>query len=594
MQFDLSPVDLTSDTPGPFVVWAGDDGYDTQAGYFSLLAGNGIKGTLFLSVDYVDQPGTSPVYGDAYITTAQVQAIVAAGHEIATHGKNHEDLINYYTVNGPAALDTLLGAAIGDIQSKFDFTVKTGSYPGGQTNDRVREVVSRRHEFFRCSRGVVSRNAPDPFDVPGIDIFAPSEADIRTYIDEAVANRSIVVLFLHGSIDAGQLTKVSNLIAYANGAGCSQGSFYRAMSERTRWLSTRALVDAQGNAFHPVVHTTKLIVDRDDVLGGHYFLDLDESTNAPYVDATSGTPFEFRKDLLALGTLYVGRRRVFSDFTTTSGSTTVSSGAAGFRADDVGISVSGAGIPAGTTIAAIISPTQATMSAVATTSATNVTVSLGRPTSGGVTAAGELRLHGGLSMFGTTSQALDFGLLESTLEGSISANHWLNLGAAGVGGEMTIDSGTGGSYVNIKGFATRIRSADNTSRLRLGAGKDGIDFGASEVATLEREASGNLASNVSLKTSGDLIVGSVGNGLQVKEGANACLGAATLVGGTATVATGAVTANSRIVLTPQNLSGVSTPQPTAVSARTAGTSFTILSASALDTSTIAWMIVEPA
>jgi len=44
----------------------------------------------------------------------------------------------------------------------------------------------------------------------------------------------------------------------------------------------------------------------------------------------------------------------------------------------------------------------------------------------------------------------------------------------------------------------------------------------------------------------------------------------------------------------QNLSGVGTPQPIAVSARTAGTSFTITSASSSDASTIAWMIVEPA
>jgi hypothetical protein len=601
MKFNVSPTnltatptDVTTNEPGPFVVWAGDDGYDTQAGYFSLLAGNGISGTLFLSIDYVDKPGTSPIYGDAYITTAQVEAIVAAGHEIATHGKNHEDLLNYYTVYGGAALDALLGAAIGEIQYKFGFSILTGSYPFGQTDDEVREVVARRHQYFRCSRGVVSRNAPDPYDVPGIDILAPTEATIRTYIDEAVANRSIVVLFQHGSIDSAQLTKVSNLISYANSVGCSQGSFYTAMNERTRWLSTRALVDAQGNAFHPTVHTTKLIVDRDDILGGHYYLDLDESTNAPFVNATSGTPFEFRIDLMPLGALDVGRRRVFADFTTTSGSTTVSSGSAGFRADDVGISISGAGIPTGTTIASVVSPTQATMSASATASATGVTTALGRPASPGVTSAGQVSAYGGLSVFGTTSQQLYFGLLESTVEGSVSASHWINNGAAGAGGEMTIDSGSGGSYVNSKGFATRIRSQDNTLRLNLGAAKDGIDFGAASDATLVRDSSGNLAANVSLTTSGNLIASTAGNGLQVKEGTNARLGTATLASGSATVSTSAVTANSRILLTPQNLSGVTSPQPVGVSARTAGTSFTISSASSSDTSTIGWMIVEPA
>ncbi|MCK9900404.1 polysaccharide deacetylase family protein [Frankia sp. Cpl3] len=594
MQFDVGPVSLTPEVPGPFVVWAGDDGYDTQAGYFSLLASNGITGTLFLSVDWVDQAGTSPVYGDAYITTSQVEAIVAAGHEIATHGKNHEDLANYYVVHGPAALDLLLGAAIGEIQTKFGFSAKTGSYPGGSANDRVKEIVSRRHEYFRCSRGVVSRNAPDPFNVPGIDILAPSESDIKGYIDEAVANRSIVVLFHHGSVDSAQLIKVSNLISYASSVGCDQGTFYRAMSQRTKWLSTRAMIDAQGNAFNPTVHTNEVIVDRDDGLGGYYLLGLDESTNAPFVDATGGTPFEFRKDLLALATLSVGRRQVFADFTTTNGSTTVSSGSVGFRADDVGLSISGTGIPAATTIAAVVSPTQATMSAAATASATNVTVTLGRPASGSVTSAGEMRLYNGLSLFGTTSQAVYFGRLESTLEGAISANQWLNNGTAGTGGEMIIDSGSGGSYVNINGFATMIRSEDDTERLRLGAAKDGIDFGVAEDVTLQRDGSGNLAANVTFQTDGDLIVGNAGNGLLVKEGTNACLGAATLSSGSATVSTSAVTANSRIFLMPQNLSGVGTPQPMAVSARTAGTSFTITSASSSDASTVAWMIVEPA
>jgi hypothetical protein len=44
------------------------------------------------------------------------------------------------------ALDLLLGAAIGETQTKFGFSVKTGSYPGGSANDRVKEIVGHRHE----------------------------------------------------------------------------------------------------------------------------------------------------------------------------------------------------------------------------------------------------------------------------------------------------------------------------------------------------------------------------------------------------------------------------------------------------------------
>jgi hypothetical protein len=68
-------------------------------------------------------------------------------------------------------------------------------------------------------------------------------------------------------------------------------------------------------------------------------------------------------------------------------------------------------------------------------------------------------------------------------------------------------------------------------------------------------------------------------------------GTAVLVGGTVTVNNTLVTANSRIFLTTQVTGGtVGSPY---ISARTASTSFTITSTSGTDTSTVAWMIVEP-
>lgn len=76
------------------------------------------------------------------------------------------------------------------------------------------------------------------------------------------------------------------------------------------------------------------------------------------------------------------------------------------------------------------------------------------------------------------------------------------------------------------------------------------------------------------------------------EGTNARMGTATLSAGTATVNTNVVTANSRILLTSQVDGG--TPGFLRVSARTADTSFTITSSSATDTSTVAWVILEPA
>lgn len=84
-----------------------------------------------------------------------------------------------------------------------------------------------------------------------------------------------------------------------------------------------------------------------------------------------------------------------------------------------------------------------------------------------------------------------------------------------------------------------------------------------------------------------------GGGLYVKEGTNATMGTAVLVAGTVVVNTTKVTANSRIFLCAQSLGTVTVGQGLAISARTAGTSFTITSTSITDTSTVAWIIIEP-
>lgn len=78
---------------------------------------------------------------------------------------------------------------------------------------------------------------------------------------------------------------------------------------------------------------------------------------------------------------------------------------------------------------------------------------------------------------------------------------------------------------------------------------------------------------------------------KLKDGADQPMGVVTLVGGTALVTNNKVTANSRIFLTSQ-LDGGS-PGSLRVSARVDGTSFTITSSSGTDTSTVAYLILEP-
>lgn len=142
-----------------------------------------------------------------------------------------------------------------------------------------------------------------------------------------------------------------------------------------------------------------------------------------------------------------------------------------------------------------------------------------------------------------------------------------------------------------------------SSGLKLLLNDTALSLGASGLATnatsantastiMKRGASGEYAAGTATIT-GNLILNTAGNGIQIKEGTNATMGVATLVAGTVVVNTTKVTATSRIFLTTDggtltNLGSVY------ISARTAATSFTISSTNVLDASDVAWVILEPA
>lgn len=80
-------------------------------------------------------------------------------------------------------------------------------------------------------------------------------------------------------------------------------------------------------------------------------------------------------------------------------------------------------------------------------------------------------------------------------------------------------------------------------------------------------------------------------GFRVTEGSNTKQGVATLAAGTVTVSNTSITANSRVFLTAQDNNSTGSLR---VSARTAGTSFTITSSNSADSGVVAYEIFEPA
>lgn len=139
-------------------------------------------------------------------------------------------------------------------------------------------------------------------------------------------------------------------------------------------------------------------------------------------------------------------------------------------------------------------------------------------------------------------------------------------------------------------LACNVNGADTVDRYRLLG--DGTQQWGTGSATRDTTWGRQGAAQIGTAES-DIVIGLAGKTLRVKEGSNAKMGTATLNGTTdVTVSTTAVTSTSRIFLTIQALGG--TAGSPYVRTRTAGTSFTIRSTGASDTSTVAWMIVEPA
>lgn len=154
-------------------------------------------------------------------------------------------------------------------------------------------------------------------------------------------------------------------------------------------------------------------------------------------------------------------------------------------------------------------------------------------------------------------------------------------GALPGGGNTTIGTATGllmptgfDSYAGTN-FGVRVQgvTADNyLNKLAVGT------------------ASNTAAAGLLLDVNGQVGITAIGSGLSVAEGLNAKMGLATLVGGTVTVNTTAVTANSRVFHAAQIAGG--TMGVVSVQNVIPGTSFDLISTDPGDTSTVAWMLVE--
>lgn len=201
---------------------------------------------------------------------------------------------------------------------------------------------------------------------------------------------------------------------------------------------------------------------------------------------------------------------------------------------------------------------------------------LGANTTGGaITAIGSNALANLNTNYGTAVGAYAFYSTTGTKNAGIGANTGYDV--------------TSGDSNTLIGNNTGRGITTGRANTVIGANITGLAATLSNTIIL---GDGDGAIRLQAGSNGILNIETLGGGLAVKEGLNGKQGVVTLTAGAATVSTTAVTANSRIFLTSQVDGG--TPGFLRVSARTAGTSFTITSSSGTDTSTVAYEIVEPA
>lgn len=269
-----------------------------------------------------------------------------------------------------------------------------------------------------------------------------------------------------------------------------------------------------------------------------------------------------------------------------SGSVTVRSGTGGSGTTS-GVASFGSGTGGGVSAGGVSGAVTLSSGTAASAASGAVTVESGTTSTSGATGNLTIRSGAPASSSASGTLALSSGNTTSAASGAISVTTG-NATTSGNSGNITLTTGTSsstrGSISTTSNGVTVNNAVSGTIGLLV------KEAASQSVAGLEvQDSSSNPL--VRVKAGGELSIEVAGKGLSIKEGSNARMGVVTLVAGTATVNTTAVTANSRIFLSNQD--GGGTPGFIWISARTAATSFTITSASVVDTGSIAWMIVEP-
>lgn len=130
-----------ADLPACPVIITFDDGNaDLYTRAFPILQRYGFSGTLYLVVNYLDQPG--------FLSSEQVQELVAAGWEIGSHSFSHPNLAQ---VDGEALRRETEGSRQW-LMNRFGRPIDSFAYPYGISSHAAQRWV--RKAGYRAAMGV--------------------------------------------------------------------------------------------------------------------------------------------------------------------------------------------------------------------------------------------------------------------------------------------------------------------------------------------------------------------------------------------------------------------------------------------------------